>query len=111
MGENPRISQLEEVATKSTAMDGIKKTTVLPTLNESDGSVNNMSSPSKTNSENEILVLSQNNSGVESDIRTRKSDRVSGNLKRKELNFAEIMLVHFYIFFLPELVYFPSFTD
>ena len=83
MGENPRISQLEEVATKSTAMDGIKKTTVLPTLNESDGSVNNMSSPSKTNSENEILVLSQNNSGVESDIRTRKSDRVSGNLKRK----------------------------
>ena len=36
---------------------------------------------------------------------------ISGNLKRKELNFAEIMLVHFYIFFLPELVYFPSFTD
>ena len=49
LGENSRKAQLEEVATKSTAMDGIKKNTVLPTLNESDGSVNNMSSPSKTN--------------------------------------------------------------
>ena len=41
-----------------------------------------MSSPSNKNIENETQPLPQNSSGVESDIRTRKSDRVSGNLKR-----------------------------
>ena len=41
-----------------------------------------MSSPSNKNIENETQPLSQNSSGVESDIRTRKSDRVSVNLKR-----------------------------
>ena len=37
---------------------------------------------------------------------------ISGDIKKKELNFLGRMFVHFYIIFLQEeLVYFASFTD